>query len=88
MKKDTTISSTSLNKEQTTGQTTRKRAKYRNRCMWTRREVEFLIDGINKYGLSNWSQILNSYDFPKYRTNINLKDKYRNFKKVFMSEKN
>ncbi|CXI34788.1 telomeric repeat binding factor 1, putative [Plasmodium berghei] len=56
---------------------------YRSYVRWEKREVELLVNGIKKYGLSNWTAILQSYDFPKYRTSTSLKDKYRNFKKVF-----
>ncbi|VEV56071.1 telomeric repeat binding factor 1, putative [Plasmodium vinckei vinckei] len=56
---------------------------YRSYVRWEKREVELLVNGIKKYGLSNWTTILQSYDFPQYRTSTSLKDKYRNFKKVF-----
>ncbi|CRG96795.1 telomeric repeat binding factor 1, putative [Plasmodium gallinaceum] len=65
----------------------KEKIKYKTRVKWTQKEIELLINGINTYGLSNWSKIMNSYSFPEYRTNTSLKDKYRNFKKVFIIEK-
>ncbi|SCQ16235.1 telomeric repeat binding factor 1, putative [Plasmodium ovale] len=65
----------------------KKKGRYKTRVKWNKRETQLLIDGINTYGLSNWSKILQSYDFPKHRTSVSLKDKYRNFKKVFIMEK-
>ncbi|CDO64307.1 telomeric repeat binding factor 1 [Plasmodium reichenowi] len=65
----------------------KKKIKYKTRIKWEKEETKLLIEGINTYGLSKWSQILQSYNFPQYRTNISLKDKYRNFKKVYIIEK-
>ncbi|ETW55204.1 hypothetical protein PFUGPA_03024 [Plasmodium falciparum Palo Alto/Uganda] len=61
--------------------------KYKTPIKWEKEETKLLIEGINTYGLSKWSQIRQSYNFPQYRTNISLKDKYRNFKKVYIIEK-
>ncbi|EUD68071.1 hypothetical protein C922_01683 [Plasmodium inui San Antonio 1] len=68
--------------------TERKRKRYKPRVKWDKGETERLIDGINEYGLSNWRQIMEAYSFSESRTNVSLKDKYRNFKKVFIIEKN
>ncbi|CAG9480616.1 telomeric repeat binding factor 1, putative [Plasmodium vivax] len=65
----------------------RKRKRYKTRVKWDQRETERLIDGINKYGVSNWRKIMEAYSFSESRTNVSLKDKYRNFKKVFIIEK-
>ncbi|SCN59782.1 telomeric repeat binding factor 1, putative [Plasmodium chabaudi adami] len=79
--------STLVEKKETKKGTHIKKAKkekiYRSYVRWEKREVELLVNGIKKYGLSNWTTILQSYDFPQYRTSTSLKDKYRNFKKVF-----
>ncbi|CAD2090336.1 telomeric repeat binding factor 1, putative [Plasmodium vinckei lentum] len=76
-----------VEKKETKKGTYIKKAKKEKMCRsyvrWEKREVELLINGIKKYGLSNWTTILQSYDFPQYRTSTSLKDKYRNFKKVF-----
>ncbi|SBS86125.1 telomeric repeat binding factor 1, putative [Plasmodium ovale curtisi] len=45
----------------------KKKGRYKTRVKWNKRETQLLIDGINTYGLSNWSKILQSYDFPKHR---------------------
>ncbi|KJP87468.1 hypothetical protein AK88_02900 [Plasmodium fragile] len=65
----------------------RKRKSYKTRVKWDKGETERLIAGINEYGVSNWRQIMEAYSFSEGRTNVSLKDKYRNFKKVFILEK-
>ncbi|GAW80311.1 telomeric repeat binding factor 1 [Plasmodium gonderi] len=64
-----------------------KRRKYKTRVKWDKGEAEQLIHGINNYGISNWCKIMQAYKFSENRTNVSLKDKYRNFKKVFIIEK-
>jgi len=49
------------------------------RVRWTREEADNLISGVKKYGRS-WRTILDNFEFQN-RTNVNLKDKWRNLKK-------
>jgi len=39
------------------------------------------VEGIERYGVGNWSAILLNYNFHDSRTNVSLKDKYRTMKK-------
>ena len=52
--------------------TNRKRKKF-----WSEEEIDFLQQGVEKFGIGNWSEILKHYDFDG-RTSVNLKDKWRN----------
>ena len=45
---------------------------------WTASEELLLVEGINKFGVGNWTKILKELQFPSYRTSTDLKDKYRN----------
>ncbi|KAF4387417.1 hypothetical protein F8388_011565 [Cannabis sativa] len=46
---------------------------------WSLLEEDTLRDGVNKYGRGNWKLILNSYsDIFEERTEVDLKDKWRN----------
>mmetsp|Transcript_67878 Transcript_67878/g.93979 ORF Transcript_67878/g.93979 Transcript_67878/m.93979 type:complete len:385 (-) Transcript_67878:415-1569(-) len=47
---------------------------------FTRKEEEFLRQGVNKYG-RRWEKILSEYDFHHQRTGVDLKDKWRNMNK-------
>ena len=49
----------------------------RRRNRWTKIEEEYLIAGVEKYK-SSWAKILDTYEFDDCRTNVNLKDKWRN----------
>ena len=49
-------------------------------------EEKYLIEGVKKYGEGKWSLILTSYPFVG-RTNVNLKDKWRNMQKKALREK-
>ncbi|KAJ3675282.1 hypothetical protein LUZ60_004324 [Juncus effusus] len=49
---------------------------------WTTVEEETLIKGVNEHGKGNWKAILNSYpDVFEDRTDVDLKDKWRNMHK-------
>ena len=48
---------------------------------WTDEEVEFLKEGVERFGVGNWKEILRTYKFHSRRTNVDLKDKWRNLKK-------
>ncbi|CRG99459.1 telomeric repeat binding factor 1, putative [Plasmodium relictum] len=56
-----------------------KKIKYKSRVKWTQQEIKLLIDGINNYGLSNWSKIIHSYSFPEYRFFYLKKKEKRNY---------
>lgn len=54
------------------------------RTAWTLDEEGAFIAGVKKHGKGNWSSILDDREFSSTlskRTNINLKDKYRNMEK-------
>lgn len=50
----------------------------RHRSYWQAEEESYLLDGVERYGIGNWSVILGKYPFASGRTNVDLKDKYRN----------
>eukprot|EP00941_MAST-03F_sp_MAST-3F-sp1_P005603 g5603.t1 len=52
----------------------------KRRVKWTNTEVTNLIKAVEKHGKGNWSSILAdpNFDFNDIRTNVNLKDKWRN----------
>jgi len=52
------------------------------RMRWTQEEESYLVDGVKKFGKSKWKFILSSYTF-RNRTNVNLKDKWRNLCKKY-----
>jgi hypothetical protein len=49
----------------------------RQKRYFTAEEVEYLYEGIARFGLGNWSQILRNFNFT-HRTSVDLKDKWRN----------
>lgn len=53
------------------------------RIYWTSEEVQALIAGVKKHGAGKWAVILadNSLKFNRRRTNVDLKDKWRNLQK-------
>ena len=51
------------------------------RKLWTRQEEFELIKGTMECGIGNWKEILQKYQFPSWRTNVHLKDKYRTLEK-------
>ena len=48
---------------------------------WTKEEAATLRLCLMKFGVGMWAQILGFYDFNSCRTNVNLKDKWRNMNK-------
>ncbi|KCV72148.1 hypothetical protein H696_01552 [Fonticula alba] len=44
---------------------------------FSKEEETKLVDGYRRYGPA-WTKILKEYDFPTYRTSVDLKDKFRN----------
>ena len=51
------------------------------RIRWKEEEVEYLKRGVKIYGVGNWRTILQSYPFHSRRSNVDLKDKWRNLQK-------
>eukprot|EP00658_Telonema_sp_P-2_P051654 TRINITY_DN39759_c0_g1_i1.p1 TRINITY_DN39759_c0_g1~~TRINITY_DN39759_c0_g1_i1.p1 ORF type:complete len:196 (+),score=52.93 TRINITY_DN39759_c0_g1_i1:53-589(+) len=51
------------------------------RKAWTEAEIEELVQGIERCGEGKWALILETGAFPSHRTQVHLKDKYRNLKK-------
>ncbi|KYO00229.1 putative telomeric repeat binding factor 1 [Plasmodium gaboni] len=60
----------------------KKKIKYKTPVKWEKEETKFLIEGINTYGLSKWSQILQSYNFPQYRFFIYKEKKKKKKQKI------
>ena len=58
----------------------KKGGKARKRVSWTKIEEEYLIAGVEKYK-NSWATILDTYEFDERRTNVHLKDKWRNLVK-------
>ncbi|KAM9408308.1 telomeric repeat binding factor a [Pholidichthys leucotaenia] len=54
------------------------------RKMWTESETAMLKEGVKKFGEGSWSKIKSYYGFQD-RTNVNLKDRWRNLKKTNMA---
>lgn len=48
----------------------------RKRVPWTKEEIEFLKEGVEKFGYE-WVKIKGGYKFAETRTNVDLKDKWR-----------
>ena len=53
----------------------------KTRVPFTAKEVEYLEEGIEKFGVGNWKEIIKHYKFNPRRTNQDLKDKWRNLMK-------
>ena len=51
------------------------------RIKWTDEEVEYLKEGVERFGFGSWKTILNAYPFHNRRSNVDLKDKWRNLQK-------
>ena len=51
------------------------------RVRWTEEEVEYLKEGVERFGIGNWKAIRQNYSFHRRRTNVDLKDKWRNLQK-------
>lgn len=51
------------------------------RVRWKEEEVEYLKKGVETYGVGHWRTILERYPFHSRRTNVDLKDKWRNLQK-------
>ncbi|KAF2674505.1 hypothetical protein BT63DRAFT_12330 [Microthyrium microscopicum] len=49
------------------------------RVKWTPEETQFLIDGVERFGIGNWKKILEceDYHFKGERNSIDLKDRFR-----------
>ena len=64
----------------TTSSKKKKSKSTRKRVPWTKIEEEYLVAGVEKYK-SSWATILEAYEFDERRTNVHLKDKWRNLVK-------
>jgi len=45
---------------------------------WSPEEVAWLEEGVVRYGVGKWKEILRAYEFKEGRTGVDLKDKFRN----------
>ena len=43
--------------------------------------MEYLKEGVEKFGVGHWRTILENYPFHSRRSNVDLKDKWRNLQK-------
>lgn len=50
---------------------------------WSDSETKMLEEGVKMFGEGNWNKIREYYDF-NGRTNVNLKDRWRTMKKLYM----
>ena len=57
------------------------KVKPQKRRPFTQEEVDWLREGVSRFGVGRWRSILDSYNF-KGRTTVNLKDKWRNLVKA------
>lgn len=51
------------------------------RVRWAEEEVEFLKEGVSRFGIGNWKIIRDNYPFNSKRSNVDLRDKWRNMQK-------
>lgn len=59
-----------------------KQTVYQNgRVRFTQKEVQNLLEGVKRFGVGKWKEILGCYEFNEKRTTVDLKDKYRNIQK-------
>ncbi|EDV22701.1 uncharacterized protein TRIADDRAFT_28428, partial [Trichoplax adhaerens] len=54
--------------------------KKRMKRPWSQKEEDNLSEGVQLYGVGNWAMILSEFNFVA-RTNVDLKDKWRNMNK-------
>ena len=57
----------------------------RKRKRWTDQEVDFLLEGVRLFGVGNWKDIQNHFQFGD-RSYVDLKDKYRNLLKHYTTD--
>jgi len=58
-----------------------KRCPPKKKFLWTEKEIKYLTEGVERYGIGKWSLILSEFHFPSYRDGVSLKDKWRNLVK-------
>ena len=51
------------------------------RVRWAEEEVEFLKEGVERFGVGKWKDIRQNYPFNSKRSNVDLRDKWRNLQK-------
>eukprot|EP00731_Ephydatia_muelleri_P036947 Em0360g5a len=54
----------------------------KHRIPWTKKDEQTLQQAVKRYGIGNWREILKNCVFDVQRTNVDLKDKWRNMSKV------
>lgn len=54
---------------------------------WTQEEEDNLSEGVRLFGIGNWARILSEFKF-EARSNVDLKDKWRNMSKYLNVESN
>lgn len=52
--------------------------RHSSRALWDPEEVQNLIKGVKLYGIGRWMKIRKNFEFAEHRTNVDLKDKWRN----------
>jgi hypothetical protein len=54
---------------------------FQRRTAWTKAEVKLIEKGVVEFGHGQWSKIERKYFADSNRTQVNIKDKYRNMTK-------
>ena len=52
----------------------------RRRVYWTTEEEHYVVQGVKRFGLGKWKDILEAYPFKSCRTSVDIRDKWRNIK--------
>ena len=63
-------------------------SKRRTPAKWLPEEVESLTAGVGKHGVGNWKRIKKEYFDGTDRTNVDIKDKFRQLKKSGLFDAN
>lgn len=52
------------------------------RIFWTEQEMDWIREGVRKFGVGNWANMRDFYPFQTaHRNSVAIKDKYRNMMK-------
>ncbi|KAK3278173.1 hypothetical protein CYMTET_13873 [Cymbomonas tetramitiformis] len=72
--------------EMSAAESSNDRKERRRHSPWTLEEIEALVHGVEEVGIGKWKQILKSKVIQPYRSEVDLKDKWRNLTKVAFSK--
>jgi len=51
------------------------------RSIWTKEEMDLLVEGVEEFGVGKWADIKQKFFPDSMRTEVDIKDKYRNMTK-------